>query len=110
SGNLFGRQGYPIPIYRSQALGLDGSFRVLVSPELDTYRLPNLWDLDLRLSKTLKFGRGHATLMADLFNVFNSNTELVRNRNALRTARAGCDALDQKLSARSTPIGIDIGF
>jgi Carboxypeptidase regulatory-like domain/TonB-dependent Receptor Plug Domain len=110
SGNLFGRQGYPIPIYRSQALGADSALRVLVSQGLDTYRLPSLWDLDLRVSKALKFSRGHVTLMADLFNVFNSNTELVRNRNVLGTGQTGFYGLAQNLSPRIARFGIDIGF
>ena len=38
AANLFGRQGYPFPVYRNAALGVDGTRRVLVSPELDTFR------------------------------------------------------------------------
>ena len=82
AGNLFGRQGYPFPVYRNAALGFEGSRRVLVSPELDTFRLDNLWDLDLRLSKTFMFGARSFEVIGDLFNVMNANTELVRNRNA----------------------------
>ena len=55
---------------------------MLVSPALDTFRLDNLWDLDLRLSKTFCFGARSVEVIADLFNVMNANTELVRNRNA----------------------------
>jgi hypothetical protein len=110
SGNLFGRQGYPFPIYRSVALGLDGSSRVLVTPALDTYRLPSVWDLDVRLAKDFKFGGGHANVMADLFDVFNSNTALVRNRNVLGTDQTGFYALMQNLSPRIFRIGIEIGF
>jgi hypothetical protein len=110
SGNLFGRQGYPFPVYRSVSLGLDGSQRVLMSPELDTFRLPNLWDLDLRLSKEFRFGRGRATAAADLFNVANANTALVRNRNAESTGQTGFYALSQNLSPRILRIGLEIGF
>src|SRR4029453_11967792 len=38
AGNVFGRQGYPFPAYRSITLGLDGSNRVPVSNELDSQR------------------------------------------------------------------------
>src|SRR5262249_37166128 len=37
AANVFGRQGYPFPIYRSQALGSD-TLNVLVSPAVDTFR------------------------------------------------------------------------
>ncbi len=105
--SLFGRQGYPFPIYQSAALGLDGSQRVLVSPELDTVRLANLWDLDLRLSKTVRFDRMDLQLIGDLFNVFNSNTELVRNRNV---ASPNFQQLAQNLSPRILRFGVRVNF
>jgi hypothetical protein len=107
AANLFGRQGYPFPVYRNAALGFEGSRRVLVSPELDTFRLDNLWDLDLRVSKTLRFGERSAELIGDLFNALNANTELVRNRNAGSTA---FQALQQNLSPRIVRLGVRIAF
>ncbi len=80
-GSLFGRQGYPFPVYKQVSLGTDGSRRVLVSPELDSIRLDNLWNLDLRAAKTFRFGATSIEAIADVFNVFNANTALVRNRN-----------------------------
>ena len=56
AASLFGRQGYPFPVYRRVSLGTDGSRRVLVSPELDSMRLDNLWNLDLRAATTFRFG------------------------------------------------------
>ena len=110
SGNLFGRQGYPFPVYRTAALGRDGSPRVIISPALDTFRLPNLWDLDLRLSKTITFQHVNAEIAGDLFNGFNSNTELVRNRNAASPGQTGFYALAQNLSPRILRINLAIGF
>jgi hypothetical protein len=83
---------------------------VIISPALDTFRLPNLWDLDLRLSKTIKYQRFNAEIAGDLFNVFNSNTELVRNRNAASTGQTGFYALAQNLSPRILRINLVIGF
>lgn len=105
--NVFGRQGYPFPVYRSQSLGLDGTYRVLVSPDIDSLRLKNLWDTDLRVSKTIKMARASVEAIADLFNLFNANTELVRNRNA---ASASYDALSQNLSPRIVRFGLRVGF
>jgi hypothetical protein len=105
--NVFGRQGYPFPVYRSQSLGLDGTYRVLVSPAIDSLRLKNLWDTDLRVSKTVKMARVSVEAIADLFNLFNANTELVRNRNA---AAVSFDALSQNLSPRIVRFGLRVGF
>jgi hypothetical protein len=105
--SVFGRQGYPFPVYRSAPLGLDGTYRVLVSPDVDTFRLKNLWDTDIRASKTFKMNRVNVEAIADLFNVFNSNTDLVRNRNA---ASATYNALSQNLSPRIVRFGLRIGF
>ena len=107
AGNLFGRQGYPFPVYRNAGLGLEGTRRVLVSPSLDTFRLDNLWDLDLRASKTFTFGARSLELIADLFNVTNANTELVRNRNAGSSA---FHTLQQNLSPRIVRFGVRVAF
>jgi hypothetical protein len=106
--NVFGRQGYPFPIYRSASLGVDGSgLRVLVSPAIDTFRHPNLWNTDLRLSKSLALSRTNLQLIGDLFNVFNANTALVRNRNL---ASPTFNLLTQNLSPRIFRIGVRVGF
>jgi hypothetical protein len=105
--NVFGRQGYPFPIFRNVDLGRDGSYRVLLTPAIDTVRLNDLWDTDLRLSRTFNLGRTNLQVMGDLFNVFNANTELVRNRNAGSTT---FQQLAQNLSPRILRFGLRIGF
>jgi Carboxypeptidase regulatory-like domain/TonB-dependent Receptor Plug Domain len=107
AGNLFGRQGYPFPIYRNAALGVDSTRRVLVTPELDTFRLDNLWDLDVRASKVFRLERMNIEAIADLFNVMNANTELVRNRNAGSTT---FNQLVQNLSPRILRFGVRVTF
>jgi hypothetical protein len=110
AGNLFGRQGYPIPVYQDASLGRDGSLRVLVSSELDTYRLPNLWNLDLRVSHEFRFGKSRGNVGVDLFNVANSNTGLVRGRNVTATGQTGFYALAQNLSPRILRFAVELGF
>jgi len=105
--NVFGRQGYPFPIYRNADLGRDGSYRVLLTPAIDAVRLKNLWNTDLRVSKSFKFGRTDLQAIGDLFNVFNANTGLVRNRNAGSTT---FQQLAQNLSPRIFRVGLRIGF
>lgn len=107
AANMFGRQGYPFPVYRNAALGVDGTRRVLVSPALDTFRLDDLWDLDLRAAKTVRVDRANIEAIADLFNVMNANTELVRNRNA---GSATFNQLVQNLSPRILRFGVRVTF
>jgi hypothetical protein len=80
---------------------------VLVSPAVDSFRLKNLWNTDIRVSKTVKASHFNAQVIADVFNIFNSNTELVRGRNA---AAASFDQLAQNLSPRILRLGVRIGF
>jgi hypothetical protein len=110
AGNFFGRQGNPYPIFQSATLGLDGNLRVLVSPELDTFRFDDLWNLDLRGSKTLSYDRFNVQLIADLFNVFNANTELNRQRNITQMSATSFGRLTQNLSPRILRFGVRVGF
>ncbi len=111
SANVFGRQGYPFPLYRQgtvPTLGADSSLKVLVSPAMDYLRYPNLWNTDFRASRQVKIAetvtiRG----IVDVFNVFNANTALVRNNNIGATT---FNALAQNLSPRIARVGLVIGF
>src|SRR5437773_31456 len=89
SGNVFGRQGYPYPMFRqgtSAALGGDSSLSVLVTPQIDYFRYPNLWNTDLRVARTFKAQAVSIRFIGDLFNAFDANTELVRNNNVLSSS------------------------
>jgi hypothetical protein len=107
AGNLFGRQGNPYPIFQPAALGFDGTIRVLVSPEIDTFRFDDVWNLDRRAAKTLRYDRLNLQLVADLFNVLNANTELNRQRNI---TNPNFGRLTQNLSPRILRFGVRIGF
>jgi hypothetical protein len=108
AGALFGRQGYPRPIFLRLDAGRDGTIRVLGTSELDTHRYENLWNLDLRLSKSFSVaGRRGLVLTADLFNVLNTATELNRNRQA---NAAVYNRLDEVLSPRVLRFGVRFTF
>lgn len=107
AANLFGRQGNAFPVFRQVALGRDGSQRVLVTPEVDTYRFDDLWNLDVRLSKDLRVDRLQIGLVADLFNVFNANTTLNQQRNA---ASPNFERITSNLSPRIVRFGVRLGF
>jgi hypothetical protein len=82
SGALFGKQGGPYPISLNLSAGRDGTLRALGTPEIDTNRYDDVWNLDLRLAKTIKLGGSGLTLAAEWFNVFNNNVVLSRSRFA----------------------------
>jgi hypothetical protein len=106
AASIFGRQGYPFPIYRSASLGAD-TLNVLVSPEVDSFRMDNLWTTDLRVGRSFRIQRATLRVVGDLFNAFNANTELVRVNNIGAT---NFDALTQNLSPRIFRVGVVLGF
>ena len=75
---------HPRTIVFTTTVGDDGSLRVVTNQitTLDQIRYPNVYDLDLRLAKNIKVGASTIVASVDCFNLFNSNTELSRNRNA----------------------------
>ena len=75
--NLYGRQGNPRP-YKVDVVTHDvaGSEWSLLIDAMDTYRYPNVYQLDLRLQKTLQIGPITVTPAIELFNAVNSNTLL----------------------------------
>jgi hypothetical protein len=55
----------------------------------------------------VRFARANLNLVADLFNVFNNNVELQRNRVV---TGATYNQLNQNLSPRILRFGVRIGF
>ena len=106
AGNLYGKQGTPIPPVAPASLGVDGSHNVLLVSEIDDLRLDDVWNVDLRLAKNFLMGRSNINLTADLFNVFNNNVELQRNRVVGGTY----NQLNQNLSPRILRFGVRVGF
>ncbi|HTR04110.1 MAG TPA: TonB-dependent receptor [Thermoanaerobaculia bacterium] len=79
--NLFGRQGYPNPYYvrtrARDAAGISHTYSILID-QVDTYRYPNVYELDFRLAKTFNIGGVTVVPAAELFNVANAGTVLQR--------------------------------
>jgi hypothetical protein len=86
---------------------LDGVLNVLAVGETDAVRLPNLWNLDLRLAKNFKFRGANLMLGAEVFNALNANTELYRIPNASSTA---FNRLDEILAPRILRLGVRMTF
>ncbi len=107
SANVFGRQGYPFPVFSQVSLGADTATQVLLTPEPDTFRLANLWNTDVRVARGFTAYNVRIRLVGDLFNVFNANTTLVRNNNIGATT---FDQVAQNLSPRILRFGVIVGF
>ena len=50
--------------------------------DVDDYRLPMVHSFDARISKQFRVNRFNANFDVDLFNLFNSSTELGRSTTA----------------------------
>jgi carboxypeptidase family protein/TonB-dependent receptor-like protein len=104
AGNLFGRQGYIRPIN----ITVDDPFGdPNMAADVGSQRLPNIWNLDLRLAKNFRFGGAGLTLTADAFNVFNSNTVL---RQVDSADSAVFNRIDQIMNPRIARIGVKFTF
>jgi len=79
SGVFSGRQGFPqqylVRIFPHDKVG--NPIFVLTSP-VGAYRLPNVYELDLRLAKTFPIGPVSLTPSFNVFNAANANTVLAR--------------------------------
>ena len=106
SANVFGRQGYPFPLFRTQTLGGE-SLSVLVTPAIDTFRYDNVWDGDVRAARTFKIQTLSLRVTGDVFNVMNANTVFVRNNNILSTS---FNQIAQNMSPRIFRIGLEFRF
>jgi hypothetical protein len=105
--NIFGRQGYVRPQIFNVSAGADGRMRILATSNLDDVRYPNLWDVDVRLSKSVTLQRVKLLISADVFNLLNSNTELSRARIVDATA---FNTLNEIISPRILRIGAKLQF
>jgi hypothetical protein len=105
--NLFGRQGYVQPLMFQVNAGGDGRVRALATSTLDQIRYPNLWDLDLRLAKTITIARAKFLLSADAFNVLNAGTVLAQNRNL---AAGAVGTINEIIAPRILRVGVKFQF
>jgi hypothetical protein len=105
--NLFGRQGYVRPLVFQLSDGADGRIRALGTGTIDANRYPDLWDLDLRLAKTISIQRARFVLSGDLFNVLNASTETSRAR-LLGSSAFG--TLNEIIAPRILRVGVKLQF
>jgi hypothetical protein len=108
SGSVWGRQGGLKPVFLNIAAGRDGTLAVAANPTVDTERYDNVWDVDLRLAKTFRFGKqAYFTLAGEWFNVANAGTVLIRIRQA---NAAAYNRIDEVLNPSIFRLGATFGF
>ena len=109
AANLFGRQGYPFPIFfsRAQVSATTEAIKVLVTPTVDYFRYPNVWNTDFRIAKGVKYQGISVKLMADVFNLFNSDTVLLRVNDI---SASTFNSITQNRTPRLVRFGLTIGF
>ncbi len=78
--SLFGREGFPIPyIVEATTEDLKQNYLSLQIGPVDRYRYPDLYQLDLQLSRVVRLGAGvTVTPQLDCFNALNRRTVLAR--------------------------------
>jgi hypothetical protein len=119
SGAVFGKQGGPYPISVRLAAGRDGTIPALATDAVDTNRLSDIWNVDLRLSKNIKLGSSaNLNLAIEGFNVFNTSYVLSRYRYAnsssftqtIAGAEPGLGRIEEIISPRIFRIGARFQF
>ncbi len=101
AGNFFGRQGYPIAYYTREGTA-DGNVKNVYVTAVDKFRYGSVTQLDLRLEKNIPITSAiSATLAAEMFNVFNTNTVLQRNAElGLDSKSSGTNTIFETQSPR----------
>lgn len=120
--NLFGRQGFPI-LYWVEAVTNDTDFSrpAIQIGQATDYRTPNVYVLDLQLSRVFPIGSRVAVgPVLDCFNVLDSHTVLARNGFVGTYDATGAPAFDfvpdqfnavvETLSGRTLRVGVRISF
>ncbi len=85
AANMYGRQGYVLPYFVTVAT--DGSPLGLKNAAIgnsDSFRMNNLYQLDLRLEKAVGLfaNQANVTVSVDMFNALNGNTVIEQRNNA----------------------------
>jgi hypothetical protein len=79
AANLYGREGYPIPLYTRSGTPDVGRKDAQAMAAADDFRYDDVTTVDLRLEKEFHpWGKSSFTLSADVFNALNSGTVLQR--------------------------------
>jgi hypothetical protein len=107
TATVLGREGAPSPYVMTHSLGLDGTRSVLMTPRIDTIRLASLWNVDVRITRSIRVGSIRVHVLGDLFNVLNADTALAKDRN-LRSLNF--DRVSMRVSPRILRLGLRLSY
>ncbi len=108
AANVFGREGYPIPYYADPSLSDGTTPNVLVSQNLDSFRLDDILTVDFRVDKDFNASEDVSfTVSLDVFNALNQAYVLQREGD-LNGSRA--NFLDETLSPRIFRLGVRLNW
>jgi hypothetical protein len=110
--NLVTRQGYAEPFFRSNVSTGDplGRKQVLLTTNVDDFRLDPVTSLDGRIEKRFSFGKTYVNLDLDVFNLFNSGTILGKQYDARLTGATGYDQVLEIMNPRIARLGLKFTF
>jgi hypothetical protein len=112
SANLTGREGYPLPYYRSSIPIPFGSGNVNTTvnlqPDYDGHRLNDIETIDFRVEKEINLqGAVNMTFGIDVFNFTNQGTGLAY---LLNTNGTNAGNLDDNISPRIYRFGVRLNW
>ena len=112
AGNLFGREGYPLPYtynFSSSNTG-DGVARTAgVTTDVDRFRADDPIVLDLRVEKDMRFTDNLSGVISiDAFNVTNEQYVMQRDRDL--SANANANFVTQTLAPRIYRLGFRLNW
>jgi len=110
--NLSGRQGYPIRYYEQTGYLDGGARKNLLMQDVGAVRQPDIFTLDMRLSKEFRFGGAGLTVSLDAFNVTNEQTILQRQTLLYRTGtqRSNYNRITELVSPQIFRVGARLTF
>jgi hypothetical protein len=107
SGNFFGRQGYPI-VYYHRVLDPDFVTFIRVKPfDVDRFRFPDVYTVDGRIEKAVKFPRANVTLLLEGFNLLNK-AYILQRQSRINSPTA--NQVREILSPRILRVGARLTF
>jgi Carboxypeptidase regulatory-like domain/TonB-dependent Receptor Plug Domain len=108
AANISGREGYPIPYYRT-AFGSDGLARnILVSKNIEDFRNDDIFTVDLRLEKEFASSSNTSlTFSLEAFNLLNEAYVLQRYDNL---AAGNAQHIGETLSPRVYRLGVRLNW
>ncbi|MEW6364702.1 MAG: carboxypeptidase regulatory-like domain-containing protein [Acidobacteriota bacterium] len=110
SANLISREGFPVVYYRSRFYVDPGVItkNVRAKKMSDALKLPNMMELDVRVSKAVSLGdKGNINLDLDIFNILNKSSVLHVQESL---SSSSLDQVQDLMYPRTVRLGLRYSF